>query len=888
MRRVDQPKSTTGGFALRATAFFLLLAGSAIAVLSFAREAVAQDLSKPIATRLNQTGRVLTLPMAVKDGDQSLGEVIVRIAADDSVTVNVSELSERIAGAADKAVIARIAALPATQGFATLDDIRRAGLAILFDPLLQELRITFKVDQRETNDISFSGKPVRVVNPALSKPAIFSGYLNVVAGIDHNWSGASTGQAEGTTSGRLELDSAVRLFNVVLENRALYDGAVDAFICPTTAHCTYDHGAGLKRQSSRVVYDMPDARLRLQIGDTEAIGTQMQRSVETLGIALEKSTQKLAPGEVRSVTARTTLRLERNADIDVMVNGVVLQHLKLRAGTYNIRDLPLATGANQVELAITDDSGVRRVERFTTFAGTNMLRPGDFEWAVAGGLPSYLRDNEREYASGNYFATGLLRYGIFDNLTGEAHLQGDENVVMGGATVVAQSPWGVFTLQGAASTGKWGTGFAAEAAWDLANFRGMISPKSESVRLSAEYRSTDFHRPGDLTSIATGILYPEFNYWLRLAGSYSVQFDNAISATLSARYQFADDKALALSPYTVKGDRYGIDLSVSRPLTPTTTASLLVGYSNETFLHYSDANTTSGKGDLRAGLRLHIRPDDNTSISTSYDSLDRIASVSANRHSGEGVGRWDTSIDAQNFGKDDRTSAAATVGYYGNRAELRLSHYTDMTGSSLDSGLQRSSVRVGTSIAFADGVVAVGPPIRGNAFALVYPHESLKGREITVGDIDHASAIANGWGPAVVANVPAYSPYSLPIEVGDLPVGYSLGAGGFDLRAPYKAGYALRVGSGHSVSVFGTLARGDGTPVELASGFAYQPGEPARRIAVFTNAKGRFGAEGLSAGYWVIEIESSDAPMRFAFDVPKGVEGLHRVGELKPVGDLRR
>lgn len=883
--------SMQGGIAWRARAFFLLFALLVSGSAWTATESAAQDLAKPIATRLNQTGRVLTLPMPLKDSDQSLGDVMVRLGTDDSVALSAGELSERIGSAADKAVIARVAAIPAQQGFVPIEDLRKAGLQIKFDPGLQEVQISFSVDQRQTNDISFAHRSSRVASTALAKPAILSGYLNVVAGIDHNWSGASVGQAEGSTSGRLELDSAVRLFNVVLENRALYDGAIDAFVCPTTAHCTYDHGAGLKRQSSRIVYDMPDKRLRLQIGDTEAIGTTMQRSVETLGISLEKSTQKLAPGEVGSVTARTTLRLERNADIDVMVNGVVLQRLKLRAGTYNIRDLPLATGANQVELAITDETGVRRVERFTTFAGASMLRPGDLEWAVAAGVPSYLRDNEREYATGNYFGTGLLRYGIYENLTGEAHAQGDENVVMGGATIIAQSPWGVFTVQGAASTGKWGTGFAAEAAWDLSNFRGMISPKSESIRLSAEYRSTDFHRPGDLTSIATGILYPEFNYWLRLAGSYSVQLDHSISATLAARYQFADEKALALSPYTVKGDRYGVDLSVSRPLTQTMTGSILVGYSNETFLRFADAQTTAGKGDFRAGVRLHIRPDDNTSVSTGFDSLDRIASVSANRHSGEGVGRWDTSIDTQHFAKDDRTAAAGSVGYYGNRAELRLSHYTDMnglTGGSDGQSLQRTSLRVGTSVAFADGVVAVGPPIRGNAYALVYPHESLKGRDITVGSIDNATAVANGLGPAVVPNLPAYSPYSVPIEVADLPVGYSLGAGGFDMHAPYKAGYALRVGSGQSVSVFGTLVRGDGSPVELSTGTAFQPDDPSRRITIFTNAKGRFGAEGLSPGHWVIDVDTNEAPTRFSFDVPKGTEGLYRAGELRPIGELRR
>ena len=35
---------------------------------------------------------------------------------------------------------------------------------------------------------------------------------------------------------------------------------------------------------------------------------------------------------------------------------------------------------------------------------------------------------------------------------------------------------------------------------------------------------------------------------------------------------------------------------------------------------------------------------------------------------------------------------------------------------------------------FADGHIGIGPPVRGNGFALVYPHASLADKAITVGD----------------------------------------------------------------------------------------------------------------------------------------------------------
>ena len=85
---------------------------------------------------------------------------------------------------------------------------------------------------------------------------------------------------------------------------------------------------------------------------------------------------------------------------------------------------------------------------------------------------------------------------------------------------------------------------------------------------------------------------------------------------------------------------------------------------------------------------------------------------------------------------------------------------------------QRSSLRLGSAIAFADGRVAVGAPIRGNGFAIVYPHESIASKEITVGSGQDVRAISNSWGPAVVTNLPAYQPSTIPIDVADLPVGY--------------------------------------------------------------------------------------------------------------------
>lgn len=853
------------------------------------------QFSKPISSRLNPTGRVLTLPMPLKDGKSTLGDVQVRIGADDRIEIAIDDFLSRTRRTLDDATRARLQAhsRSGSGAFVPLEAIVAAGVHLSFDTGLQELQIAPAVDQRQTGDISIAPNYVPSQSEALSRPAIWSGYLNVVAGLDHDWGtlGANVdlGGRESRSSGRLELESAVRLYDLVLENRALYEGSVDPFVCPIEARCDYGHGTGFKRESSRLVFDLPASRIRLQAGDTTAIGTQLQRNVDTLGFSIEKSDSKLAPGQARSASARQSLRIDRPSDVDVIVNGVALQRLQLRPGTYNIRDLPLATGANVIELAITDDAGVRRTESFTTFAGSNMLAPGAFEWALSGGLQSFLRDNARHYeGSEGAIATAFARYGLSENTTIETHAQGDQHAVMGGGGFVTETPYGVFGAGAAVSTGDQGTGYAGDVSWDLINYRGVLSERSESLRLAAEYRSKEFQRPGLLSTLASGVFYPEYNYWLRLSASYSLTLDWATTASLSGRYQFGDDEIARLTPFSFNGDRYGADLTLSRPFSPTVTGSLLIGYSNESFLRYAldNSETSNRDGAFRAALRFHIRPDDRTTVTAGYDTLDRLATVSGYRSHSDGVGRFDASADIHRLDATDRTTASGSIGYTGNRAEVRVSHNADLAGplpgQSRSTTFQRSTLRIASSIAFADGVVAVGAPIRGNAFALIHPHASLASKKIVAGSFEHARAYADQYGPGVVGDLPAYSQTSIPIDVDGLPVGYSLGAGSFDILAHYKAGYALEIGSDASVSVYGTLVESTGEPVELASGYARRSNGGGKPIPVFTNAKGRFGAEGLSPGRWTIDVEADGRRRQFAIEIPDGTDGLFRAGTLRP------
>jgi len=185
---------------------------------------------------------------------------------------------------------------------------------------------------------------------------------------------------------------------------------------------------------------------------------------------------------------------------------------------------------------------------------------------------------------------------------------------------------------------------------------------------------------------------------------------------------------------------------------------------------------------------------------------------------------------------------------------------------------------------FADGRFGVSQPVRGNGFAILYPHESIAGKTVTVGSQEEVQARSDWLGPAVVANIPAYTTSNLPIDVADLPVGYSLGTGALETNAPYRAGYAVEIGSAYSVSAYGTLLLADGEPVALLTGVAYPVDKPDKQVTIFTNGSGKFGAEGLAPGKWIIEMATEGSPTRYEIEVPEGTDGLFKAGELKPAG----
>ena len=556
-----------------------------------------------------------------------------------------------------------------------------------------------------------------------------------------------------------------------------------------------------------------------------------------------------------------------------------------------------------MKLVIEDDTGQRQTLEFTGFSGQELLAPGISEWSVNAGVKSYdmgvveqglspaisspinttlVNKNLANsfYAQRQYFfdqpaVTGFYRTGILDWLTTTSNFQSDTQVVMAGADIAAQTTEGFFTAKLAAS-GVYGggTGFALQLGYDYDKFNWF--GYNSSFRIIGEYRTHDFETMGTYTT--------PLNYSAYAAASYSQHLPWSLTGGLSFSYYFVDH-TVGADP----GNRWQADATISMPLSDTVSGSVSLGYGEDQTGGTSACCGNSQNG-FQTFLRLTWTPDSHATASESYDSRSQTAQTTVTQSSeNTAVGAWSASATAE-AQPDGQSSVSASGSYSANRAEFFFSHGAGFDGLGYG-GLVRpsstqelTSVGIGTSFVYADGAWGVGRRVT-SGFALITPHESLQGSPVVVGTADAPTAETDWLGPAVVSSGTPYRQSRLTYDAPGAPAGYDLGSAAFDMKAPYKAGYNLRAGSAYTVIATGTLLDAEGQPLPLLAGEVREANkENGRKVELFTNRTGSFGAQGLAPGKWIIEMPTEPVPTRYVLEIPDGVTGLHSAGRLKPTG----
>ena len=818
---------------------------------------------------INPTPHVLKMAVPLHYGQYYLGDLEIRITPEQAIYLSKANLLAAVKPllreTAFKALEMAMNTPLDTDGAVEMAALRQAGFDFRFDPATVSVMFAPTLDQKVEGNISVQARKAPQDSPNAADPAKLAAFLNMRAATDYI--GMSPAGHEGLTTPRLDLEAAARWRGVIIEAEATYE--------PDDASIFGQAGQGFKRRGTRLIRDFTEQAIRVSAGDVYPTGAALQSTPDLLGISVERSYGKLQPGRNIRPTSRRSFRIERPSNVDVEINGVIERRLKLDPGDYNLSDLPIGGGLNEVALIIEDDAGGSERLEFSVFRDGALLEPGLAEWALSGGLLSRFDQGEPDYRGGEYFATGYYRQGVMESLTAEVHLQGGAYYGLAGIGLLYGSSLGLLALDGATSLvegTRWGATIEANYAPPVWT---DTYDRDHAFRFTLRGQSEGF--TGSIPHPDGGRQYatPHHERWLDLSTSYHTELPFHVSTFLSTGYGFG---------FEASDDRVYADAGLSRSFGSELNVGVTAGYSAAYRGHDDD--------DLSLQFRMHYRPDAETSLGLSYDPASHKTRASYARRSGRGIGSWHVNGDISHVATDSEDFDPAhstytldgSLRYTGNRGMIGLYQQSRLAGLDAASLDQRTSLRLETAIAYADGAVAFGRPV-ADGFAIVTPHAGLSDHEITIGREATGITARSDWlGPALIPSVSPHSLNRIEFDVADLPAGYDLGDGLFDLQSGYRSGYVLEVGSAYTVTAIGTLLDARSEPLALLTGVAIEVADPNKKVELFTNRTGRFAAQGLAPGKWRFEVASTP-PERYELVIPDDSVGLVRVGILHPIED---
>lgn len=771
----------------------------------------------------------LTVPMMFKR--RQLGDLPIRLTFDDRLLVESATFRQLIQPLLNPAASAKVLGrLDGLERF-TSEDLAPLGISFEYDPsTLAVVVLTINPGERAAERLFAPANPGDEKPDLL--PASVAAFLNLNVVQAYAWDGESNGPPG------IALNGAVRYAGIVFEGDAQWgrSGSSDGAY-------TFD------RNYARLVYDEPDAFRRWFLGDLTPEIRGQQGYVQIGGIGVSRQRQRFDPYRSSVLQGNRQLVLQRDSSVRILRNGVPYRELRLDAGAYDLAALPMLAGSNDIQVEVRDNSGGVQSLSYNAYLDPIDLLPGDYEYSAYLGPTSNNFGRSPSY-SGPVAFSGFFRKAFLDAPAVGIGLQLSQRVqTVTGQTQFVLSGGSRLLLDGGLSHSRdVGAGMSLGVGFDQLIDRGGLV---DSATIRADYVSRRYaflSSPNADNSNA-----------INISGQYTRSIDPRFSLVLSGNYLRSRDED--------SNDSYRVAVLGNYNLS--SRVSIRAG------VDYSKFDSALGRGSgLGFNLALVFQPSFRDRFEARHDSASDTSSLSYLRSSSNQIGSVGYGAVV---GRDQGSvSAQGSADYVGNRFDATLSHSS--YGPNLG-GFGRNNVsaaRIGTSIAFADGVFGLGRRIN-DSFAVLHAHENLKGHSVVAGQslVNNEYMSKSGtFGGAVNGYLNSYVPQSIQYDVENPPLGYDIGVGVVRVNPRYHSGYKLKVGTDAFVSATGTLTLPDGKPVALAGGRVVAgDGKDKEPLPFFTNSVGRFAIQNLRPGVRY-RVELGGGAAMFEFVVPSDTKGL--------------
>ncbi|GBD43422.1 F1 capsule-anchoring protein [bacterium HR40] len=474
----------------------------------------------------------------------------------------------------------------------------------------------------------------------------------------------------------------------------------------------------LDRLETTFLRDFRDTRTSLRLGDSLTAGGSFARSVRFGGIQFGTNFAT-DPEFVAFPLPVIGGFAEQPSTIEVLVDGVRQLTERVPPGPFTIPQVPVVTGAGEIQIKVTDLLGRERLVTQSYYVSPRLLRAGVHDFSYEAGFEREAF-GEGSFDYGSPFLAATHRYGFSDEATGELHFEAEPDriaAILGGGLRVGS--FGVLTGGIGGSAGDRGPGGFLQAAWEYVG-------RSFDVGLRSRWLGSDLELLGE-----------------------SRRIERTDAANLGLRIGENAHLGLLLSHQVRRDDRDVLagSLSFSKPLGP---GSLIL----------SAAALFQPDRDLAFTLSYTLPFAHYRSATTQLDV--RQERVRARAQFRQGRGASDLGLDwrvAGEVGHDPRF-LDARLSWQGHRGELELEAVADEDGADLRLGA------AGT-LAAIDGRTLLTRRI-GRAFGLVrvpgYPNVRVYLDNREVGRTD-------ARGELLVPGLQPWNVNRLRLELDDLPVG---------------------------------------------------------------------------------------------------------------------